>query len=97
MDLRRYELAPLAASDALRCRYCLAAHAEVVESKFYDRPQLEAITRDYRSAGPDPVDVAIMAFAEKVAHPRHYRCMDRTRGEPPACADSKSARVRRPW
>jgi len=27
----------------------------------------------------------------------HYRCMDRTRGEPPACADSKSARVRRPW
>jgi uncharacterized peroxidase-related enzyme len=67
MDLRRYELATLAAAEALRCRYCVAAHAEVLESKFYDRPQLEAIARDYRSAGLDPVDVAIMAFAEKVA------------------------------
>ena len=26
----------------------------------------------------------------------HYRCMDRTRGEAPAWADSKSARVRKP-
>ena len=67
MDLRRYELATLAAAEALRCRYCVAAHAEVLQSKFYDRPQLEAITRDYRTAGLDPVDVAIMVFAEKVA------------------------------
>jgi uncharacterized peroxidase-related enzyme len=68
MDLRRYELATLAAASALRCRYCVAAHGEVLESKFYDRDQLEAIVRDYRGADClDARDVAIMAFAEKVA------------------------------
>jgi uncharacterized peroxidase-related enzyme len=68
MDLRRYELATLAAAAALRCRYCVAAHGEVLESKFYDRDQLEAIVRDYRGADClDARDVAIMAFAEKVA------------------------------
>jgi uncharacterized peroxidase-related enzyme len=67
MDLRRYELATLAAAGALRCRYCVSAHGAVLESEFYGRDQLEAITRDYRSADLEPRDVAIMAFAEKVA------------------------------
>ena len=67
MDLRRYELATLAAAEALRCRYCVAAHGAVLESKFYDRAQLEAIVRDFRNAGLDPLDVAIMAFAQKIA------------------------------
>ena len=67
MDLRRYELATLAAAGAIRCRYCVSAHGAVLESKFYARNQLEAITRDYRSADLEPIDVAIMAFAEKVA------------------------------
>jgi uncharacterized peroxidase-related enzyme len=67
MELRRYELATLAAAEALRCRYCIAAHGAVLESKFFDRPQLEAIVRDFRTAGLDPLDVAIMAFAQKIA------------------------------
>jgi uncharacterized peroxidase-related enzyme len=67
MDLRRYELATLAAASALRCRYCVSAHGAILESKFYDRQQLEAIARDYGNAGLEPVDVAIMAYAEKVA------------------------------
>jgi uncharacterized peroxidase-related enzyme len=67
MDLRRYELATLAAARALRCRYCVGAHASILESKFYDRRQLEAIMRDFRDADLDEADVAIMAFAEKVA------------------------------
>ncbi len=67
MDVRRYELVTLAAAEALRCRYCVAAHADVLESRFYGREQLEAMVRDFRNAGLDPVDVAIMAFAEKVA------------------------------
>lgn len=71
MDLRRYELATLAAAQALRSRYCVAAHAGVLESKFYDRAQLEAIARDFRNAGLDPVDVGIMALAEKVAMHAH--------------------------
>ena len=67
MDLRRYELATIAAAAALQCRYCVAAHGAVLESKFYDRSQLEAIIRDFRNAGLDPLDVAIMAFAQKIA------------------------------
>lgn len=67
MDLRRYELATLAAARALRCRYCVGAHVAVLESKFYDRPQLEAIMRDFRDAGLEEADVAIMSLAEKVA------------------------------
>jgi alkylhydroperoxidase family enzyme len=39
----------------------------VLRSKFYSPEQVEAIVRDFRNAGLDPVDVAIMAFAEKVA------------------------------
>jgi uncharacterized peroxidase-related enzyme len=67
MDLRRYELTTLAAARALRCRACVGAHAAVLESKFYDRPALEAIMRDFHAAGLAPVDVAIMDLAEKVA------------------------------
>jgi uncharacterized peroxidase-related enzyme len=67
MDLRRYELATLAAARALRCRYCVGAHAAILESTFYDRRQLEAIMRDFRDAGLSEADVAIMRLAEKVA------------------------------
>jgi uncharacterized peroxidase-related enzyme len=71
MDLRRYELATIAAARVLRCRYCVSAHGAVLQSKFYSRDQLEAITRDYRMADLEPVDVAIMEFAEKVALHAH--------------------------
>jgi uncharacterized peroxidase-related enzyme len=67
MDTRRYELATLAAAEALRSRYCVAAHGAILESNFYDRPQLESIARDFRAAGLAPLDVAVMAFAEKIA------------------------------
>lgn len=39
----------------------------MLRSKFFPPEQVEAIARDYRSAGLDPVDVAVMAFAEKIA------------------------------
>jgi uncharacterized peroxidase-related enzyme len=71
MDLRRYELATVAAAGALRCRYCVSAHAAVLESNFYTHDQLEAIARDFRTADLEPVDVAIMAFAEKIALHAH--------------------------
>jgi uncharacterized peroxidase-related enzyme len=67
MDTRRYELATLAAAEALRSRYCVAAHGAILESTFYDRPQLESIARDFRAAGLAPLDLAVMAFAEKIA------------------------------
>ena len=71
MDPRRYELATLAAAAALRCRYCVGAHAAALESAFYSREELEAIVRDYRHAGLAEVDVAIMALAEQVARDAH--------------------------
>lgn len=68
MDFRRYELATLATACALRCRYCVSAHGDrILSSELFDREQLEAITRDFRTAGLPDVDVAIMELAEKVA------------------------------
>jgi uncharacterized peroxidase-related enzyme len=68
MDRRRYELVTLAVANELRCRYCVSAHASVLlESDIFDRAQVEAITRDYRTADClTPAEVAIMAFAQKL-------------------------------
>lgn len=43
------------------------AHGAVLRSRFYSAEQVEAIVRDYHNAGLDPVDVAIMDLAHKVA------------------------------
>ncbi len=67
MDLRRYELATLAAARALRCRYCVGAHTAVLESKVFDHGQVEAIVRDFRHAGLTDAEVAVMSLAEAVA------------------------------
>lgn len=64
MDLRRYELATLAAARRLRSSYCCLAHGTVLIERF-DEPVLE-IARDFRTAGLDEADVAVMEFAEKV-------------------------------
>jgi uncharacterized peroxidase-related enzyme len=68
MDRRRYELVTLAVANELRCRYCVSAHAAVVlDSNIFDRGQVEAITRDFRTADClTPAEVAIMAFAQKL-------------------------------
>jgi uncharacterized peroxidase-related enzyme len=68
MDLRRYELATLAAARALRSSYCALAHGKVLRDKFYDAETVEALARkDHDSAGLDDADVAVMEFAAKVA------------------------------
>ena len=64
MDLRRYELATLAAARRLRSSYCCLAHGSVLLNEFGE-PVAE-IARDHRSAGLDAVDVAVMDLAEKV-------------------------------
>ena len=64
MDLRRYELATLAAARRLRSSYCCLAHGSVLLNQFGE-PVAE-IARDHRSAGLDAVDVAVMDLAEKV-------------------------------
>jgi uncharacterized peroxidase-related enzyme len=65
MDLRRYELATLAAARRLRSSYCSLAHGKILLEKF--REPVRAIALDRRAAGLDEVDVAVMDLAERVA------------------------------
>ncbi len=67
MDLRRYELATIAAASAMRCTYCVVAHGAVLASRFFTPEEVVTLARDFRAAGLEPVDVAIMELAEKVA------------------------------
>ena len=64
MDLRRYELATLAAARKLRSSYCALMHGRVLLEEF-EEPVRE-IALDRRTAGLDEVDVAVMDLAEKV-------------------------------
>jgi alkylhydroperoxidase family enzyme len=64
MDLRRYELATLAAARRLRSSYCCLAHGTVLVEQF-DEPLLE-IALDHHTAGLDEIDVAVMDLAERV-------------------------------
>jgi uncharacterized peroxidase-related enzyme len=68
MDLRRYELATIAAARELRSSYCMLAHGSVLMDKGFLEPEaLCAVVADHRSAGLDEVDVAVMDLAAKVA------------------------------
>jgi len=60
-DLRRYELATLAAARRLRSSYCCLAHGKVLAEQFYDADTVCALP-----AGLDDADAAIMELAEKV-------------------------------
>jgi uncharacterized peroxidase-related enzyme len=65
MDLRRYELATIAAARALRSSYCMLAHGKVLAEQFYDPAAVRGLLAD-PSAQLDRVDVAVMELAEKV-------------------------------
>jgi len=66
MDLRRYELATLAAARRLRSSYCCLAHGTVLTERFGE--PVREIALDHRGAGLDEVDVAVMDFAERVVY-----------------------------
>ncbi|HKG38983.1 MAG TPA: hypothetical protein VKB25_08335 [Conexibacter sp.] len=70
MDLRRYELATVAAARRLRSSYCMLAHGSVLAKEELLGPDAtQAVVTDPRSpaAGLDEVDVAVMELADKVA------------------------------
>ncbi len=67
MDARRYELVTFAAARRLRSSYCMLAHGTVLAERFFDAAAVREIALDHRAAGLEPVDVAIMDLAEKVA------------------------------
>jgi alkylhydroperoxidase family enzyme len=64
MDLRRYELATLAAALRLRSSYCCLAHGSVLIEQFAEPVELIAVDRG--SAGLDETDLAVMRLAERV-------------------------------
>jgi alkylhydroperoxidase family enzyme len=64
MDLRRYELATLAAARQLRSSYCSLAHGRVLKERFGE--SVREIALDRRAAGLDELDVAVMDLAERV-------------------------------
>ena len=67
MDLRRYELATVAAARQLRSSYCTLAHGSVLIDKFLDADSVKAVVADHRHAGLNATDVAVMDLAERVA------------------------------
>ena len=67
MELRRYELATIAAARQLRSSYCMLAHGSVLLDQFLDADELTAVVADQRNAGLSATEVAVMDFAAKVA------------------------------
>jgi uncharacterized peroxidase-related enzyme len=67
MDLRRYELATVAAARRLQSSYCMLAHGSVLIDKFLEPDELRAVVADHRTADLSATEVAIMDLAEKVA------------------------------
>ncbi len=67
MDLRRYELATLAAARRLRSSYCMLAHGSVLIDRFMAPEAVSAVVADHRTADLSATDVAVMDLADKVA------------------------------
>lgn len=61
-DLRRYELATLAAARRLRSSYCALAHGKILAEQFYEPAAVGRLPE-----GLEPADVAVMELADKVA------------------------------
>jgi len=66
-DLRRYELATLAAARRLRSSYCMLAHGSILADRFLAPETVRAVAADPHDAGLDEVDLAVMDLADKVA------------------------------
>jgi uncharacterized peroxidase-related enzyme len=66
MDLRRYELATVAAARRLRSSYCTLAHGSILADRFLGPDTVRAVVEDHRTAGLDAIDVAVMDLAEQV-------------------------------
>lgn len=67
MDLRRYELVTIAAARRLRSSYCMLAHGSVLARKFMAPDAVRDLVAGGGAGELDPVDVAVMELADKVA------------------------------
>src|SRR4051794_41928496 len=62
MDLRRYELATLAAARRLRSSYCSLAHGTVLANEFLGAHEVAAVVADHPTPRLDEGDVAGMGL-----------------------------------
>jgi uncharacterized peroxidase-related enzyme len=67
MELRRYELATVAAASRLRSSYCTLAHGSILLDKFIGPDGVRAVVDNHDAAELDAVDAAIVDLADKVA------------------------------
>jgi len=68
IGVRTYELATLGAARGLRSQHCLLAHGrKSLKAGVFDEERLAAVARDYRTAGLDAADLAVMEFAERLS------------------------------
>jgi uncharacterized peroxidase-related enzyme len=67
MDLRRYELATLAAASRLRSSYCCLAHGSILAGQFLAPEAVRALVADHRAGGLSEQEVAVMDLADQVA------------------------------
>jgi uncharacterized peroxidase-related enzyme len=67
MDRRRFEIATIAASRALRSTYCTAAHSKFLRDICNDEATMQAIAEDPTGSSLDPVDRAVYEVAGKIA------------------------------
>jgi uncharacterized peroxidase-related enzyme len=67
MERRRYELATIAASRALSCTYCLAAHSSFLRDAVGDEETMRTVANDPSGESLDATDAAVVTFATKVA------------------------------
>jgi uncharacterized peroxidase-related enzyme len=67
MDLRRYELATIAAARALRSSYCTIAHGQILAERFLEPGEVRDLVADRSTPAIDELDAAVMDLAERVA------------------------------
>jgi uncharacterized peroxidase-related enzyme len=67
MDRRRFEIATIAASRALRSTYCTAAHSTFLRDVCGDEATMVSIAEEPSGAALAPQDHAVYEFAAKVA------------------------------
>ena len=67
MDLRRYELATVAAARALRSSYCSLAHGKILRDRFQAGDAAAAIATGQAAEVLDETDLAVVELAEQVA------------------------------
>lgn len=67
MDRRRCELATLAAARTMKSTCCAVAHGRTLKNRFFTSAEVIQIVNDHHHAGLDPVEGAVIDFAEKAA------------------------------